>query len=69
LQPLLQPPIVGLQGFNESVQGVVLVPVPVAFGAQLIEVVVPLSSPTLQLLSAANKMREKAKSGNAQAQK
>jgi hypothetical protein len=69
MQPVLQPPVVGPQGFDESVQGVVLVPVPVALGAQLIEAVVPLSSPALQLLSTANKVREKAKSGNACAQK
>jgi hypothetical protein len=69
LQPVLQPPVVGLQGFDESVQGIVLVPVPVVLGAQLIETVVPLSSPALQLLSAANKVREKAKSGNARAQR
>jgi hypothetical protein len=33
LQPVLQPPAVGSQGFGESVQGVVLVPVPVALRA------------------------------------
>jgi hypothetical protein len=35
LQPVLQLPIVGLQGLHEGVEGVVLVPVPVALGAQL----------------------------------
>jgi hypothetical protein len=68
-QSVLQPPVVGSQGFDESAQGVVLVPVLVALGAQLIEAVIPLSSPTLQLLSTANKVREKAKSGNARTQK
>jgi hypothetical protein len=50
LQPVLQPPTIGSQGFGESVQGVVLVPVPVALRAQLIEAVIPLSSPALKLL-------------------
>jgi hypothetical protein len=31
-QPVLQPPVVGSQGFDESVQGVILVPVPVGRG-------------------------------------
>jgi hypothetical protein len=43
-QPLLQPPIVGPRGLHEGVKGVVLVPVPVALGSQLGEVVVPLPS-------------------------
>jgi hypothetical protein len=46
-----------------------LVPVPVALGDQLIEVVIPLSSPALQLLSTADKVQEEAKSGNARTQK
>jgi hypothetical protein len=65
----LQPPVVGSQGFDESVQRVVLVPAPVALGAQLIETVIPLSSPALNLLSTVNEMREKAESENARAQK
>jgi hypothetical protein len=69
LQPVLQPPTVGSQGLGESVQGVVLVSVPVALGAQLIEAVIPLSSPALRLLPTVNEMREKAESGNARAQK
>jgi hypothetical protein len=59
LQPVLQSPVVGSQGLNESVKGVVLVPVPVALGAQSVETVVPLSSSTLQLLSPAGRAREK----------
>jgi hypothetical protein len=55
LQPVIQPPAVGSQSLNESVQSVVLVPVPVALGAQLIEVVIPLSGPALKLLSTANR--------------
>jgi hypothetical protein len=69
LQSVLQPPAVGAQGFGESVQGIVLVPVPVALRAQLIEAVIPLSSPALKLLSTVNEMREKTESGNARAQK
>jgi hypothetical protein len=69
LQPVPQPPVVSPQGFDESVQGVVLVPVPIALGSQLIEAVLPLSGPALQLLSMANKARENAKSGDTQAQK
>jgi hypothetical protein len=69
LQPVLQPPVVGSQGFGKSVQGVILVPVPVALGAPLIEVVIPLSSPALKLLSTMNEMREKAESGNVRTQK
>jgi hypothetical protein len=46
-----------------------MVPILVALGAQLIEAVIPLASPTLQLLSTANKVWEKAKSGNVQMQK
>jgi hypothetical protein len=55
LQPVIQPPAVGSQGFNESVQSVVLVLVPVALGAQLIDMVIPLSSPVLKLLSTVNR--------------
>jgi hypothetical protein len=69
LQPVLQAPVVGSQGFDESVQGVVLVPVPVALRAQLIEAVIHLSSSALQLLSTADKVWEKEKSENARAQK
>jgi hypothetical protein len=47
----------------------VLVPVPVAIGAQLIEAVIPLPSSALQLLSPADKVWKKAKSGNARMQK
>jgi hypothetical protein len=47
LEPVLQPPVVGPQGLNKGVQGVVLVPVPVSLRAQLIEAVIPLPSPTL----------------------
>jgi hypothetical protein len=57
-----------LQGFDESVQSVVLVPVPVALGALQIEMVIPLSSPALKLLSMVNKMRGKTESGNERTQ-
>jgi hypothetical protein len=59
LQPVLQPPVVGPQGFDERVQGVVLVLVPVVLIAQAVEAVVPLPGSTLQLLSSADKEREK----------
>jgi hypothetical protein len=55
LQLVLQPSVVGPQGLHEGVEGVVLVPVPVALGAQLSEAVVPLPSSTLQLLSPTDK--------------
>jgi hypothetical protein len=45
LQPVIQPPAVGSQSLNESIQSIVLVPVPVALGAQLIKMVIPLSGP------------------------
>jgi hypothetical protein len=64
LQLVLQPPAVGSEGFDETIQSVVLVPVPVALGAQLIETVIPLSSPTLKLLLTMSEMPEKAGSGN-----
>jgi hypothetical protein len=54
LQPVIQPPAIGSQGFDEIVQSVVLVPVPVALGAQLIETVIPFLSPALKLLSTMN---------------
>jgi hypothetical protein len=57
-RPVLQPPIVGPHGLHEGVKGVVLVPVPVALGAQLGEAVVPLPSSALQLLSPVDKARE-----------
>jgi hypothetical protein len=69
LQPVLQPPVVGLQGLHEGIEGVKLVPVLVELGAQLSEAMVPLPSPALQLLSPADKMREKAKSENVKTQK
>jgi hypothetical protein len=47
LQPVLQPPVVGPQSLHEGVEGDVLVPLPVALGAQLSEVVVPLPSSAL----------------------
>jgi hypothetical protein len=49
-------------GFDESVLSVILVPIPVVLGAQLIEAVVPFSSTTLKLLSTMNETREKARS-------
>jgi hypothetical protein len=58
-QPVLQPPVVGPQGLHEGVEGVVLIPVPIALGAQSSEVVIPLPSSTLQLLSPAVKSAEK----------
>jgi hypothetical protein len=61
-QPVLQPPTVGSLGFDESVQSVILVPIPVTLGAQPIEVVVPLSGTTLKLLSTMNETWEKARS-------
>jgi hypothetical protein len=69
LQLVLQPPVVGTQGLDEDVEGVVLVSVLVELGAQLSEAVVPLPSSALQLLSPADKTREKSKSENAQTQK
>jgi hypothetical protein len=59
LDPILQPPIVGLQGPDKGVKGIVLVSVPVTLGVQLVDAVVPLPSSTLQLLSPANKARGK----------
>jgi hypothetical protein len=67
-QPVLQPPTVGLQGFDESVQSVILVPIPIALGAQPIEAVVPPSGAALKLLSTMNETWEKARSENARAQ-
>jgi hypothetical protein len=58
-----------LQGFDESVQSVVLVPITVTLGAQLIEAVIPLLSTTLKLLSTMNETREKAGSEDAWARK
>jgi hypothetical protein len=57
LDPILQPPVVGLQGIDKGAKGVVLVSAPVMLGAQLVEAVVPLPSLALQLLSPANKAR------------
>jgi hypothetical protein len=68
-QPVLQPPVVGSQGFDESVQGVILVPVPVTLITKAVEVAVPLLGSTLQLLSPADKVWKKAKSRNAWVQK
>jgi hypothetical protein len=68
-QPVLQPPAVGSQGFDESVQSVILVPIPVALGAQLIEAIIPLLSTTLKLLSMVNETREKVGSENARVRK
>jgi hypothetical protein len=59
-QPVLQPPAVGSQGFDESVQSIIPVPIPVALGAQLIEAVIPLLSTALKILSMMNETREKA---------
>jgi hypothetical protein len=59
LDPILQPPIVGLHDLDKGVKGVILVSIPVTLGAQLIEAVVPLPSSALQLLSPANKARRK----------
>jgi hypothetical protein len=59
LDPILQPPVFGLQGLDKGLKGVVLVLVPVTLGAQLVEAVVPLPSSALQLLSPANKARGK----------
>jgi hypothetical protein len=58
-QSVLQPPAVSSQGFDESIQSVILVPIPVTLGAQSIEVVVPLSSMALKLLSTMNETWEK----------
>jgi hypothetical protein len=65
LEPVLQPPVVGPQGLDKGVKDVVLVPVPVALEAQLIEAVIPLLSSALLLLSPADRVWEKARSGNA----
>jgi hypothetical protein len=59
LDPILQPPIVGLQGLDKCVKGVVLVSVPVTLGAQLVEAVMPLPGSVLQLLSPAKEARGK----------
>jgi hypothetical protein len=61
--PVHQPPVVGPQGFDEGVEGVVLLPVPARLGVQLVEDAVPLPSPTLQLLLPADKERENAGQG------
>jgi hypothetical protein len=50
LQSVLQPPVVGPQDVHEGVEGVILVPVLVALGAQLSEAVVPLPSSALKIL-------------------
>jgi hypothetical protein len=68
-QLVLQPPVVGSQGFDESVQSVVLVPIPVVLGAQLIEAIIPLLSTALKLLSTVNETREKVGSENARVRK
>jgi hypothetical protein len=68
-QPVLQPPAIGSQGFDETVQSIILVPIPVALGAQLIEADIPLLSAALKLLLTMNKTREKARSENARARK
>jgi hypothetical protein len=59
LDPILQPPVVGLQGLDKGVKGVVLVLVSVTLGAQLVEAVMPLPSSALQLLSPPDKVRGK----------
>jgi hypothetical protein len=59
LDPILQPPVVSLQGLDKGVKGVVLVSVPVTLRAQLVEVVMPLPGSALQLLSPANEARGK----------
>jgi hypothetical protein len=59
LDPILQPLVVGPQGLDKGVKGVVLVSVPVTLGAQLVEAVMPLPSSALQLLSLADKARGK----------
>jgi hypothetical protein len=56
LNPILQPPVVGLQGLDK---GVVLVSVPVTLGAKLVEAVMPLPSSALQLLLPTDKVRGK----------
>jgi hypothetical protein len=56
---ILQPPVVGLQGHDEGVKGVILVSVPVTLETQLVEAVMPLSSSDLQLLPPADKARGK----------
>jgi hypothetical protein len=50
LRSIHQPPVRGSQGLDESVDGVVLPPVPVELVIQAIEGVVPLPSTTLQIL-------------------
>jgi hypothetical protein len=69
LQPVLQPAIVGQQGFHEGIEGVVLVPVPVTLGAQSGEAAIPLPSSALQLLSPVDKAQGEAKSEDAQTQR
>jgi hypothetical protein len=59
LDTILQPPVVGLQGLDKGVEGVVLVSVPVTLEAQLVEAVMPLPISALQLLSPENRTRGK----------
>jgi hypothetical protein len=63
LDPILQPPIVGLQGLDKGVESVVLVSIPVMLGAQLVEALMPLLSSALQLLSPADKARGRPSQG------
>jgi hypothetical protein len=58
LRPVHQPPVRGPQGLNEGIEGVVLPPVPVELDVQMVESVVPLPGPTLQILSPTGKARE-----------
>jgi hypothetical protein len=63
LCPVLQPPVVGPQGLDKGIEGVVLVPIPVTLGAQPVKAVVLLLGPTLQFLSPADKAREERSQG------
>jgi hypothetical protein len=47
---MLQPPVIGPQHLRESVEGVVLDPVPVELGAQLSEAVISRPRSAIQLL-------------------
>jgi hypothetical protein len=61
-QPVLQPPAVGSQGFDKSFQSVILVSIPVALRAQLIDAVIHLLGTALKLLSTMNETWEKKRS-------
>jgi hypothetical protein len=58
LSPVHQPPVRRPQGLGEGVEGVVLPPVPVEIGIKVVDGVVPLPGPALQILPPTGKARE-----------